>query len=361
MIQTISERCIAMLYGKTINQCTIVLTHNCNLRCNFCYAKSAGYKESDRISIKNLKEIVGFCRDAKVKYLVFTGGEPLLYPNLVDVVRYIKASTPSISVAIPTNGVLLKDLDYCKKLIESGVEYFDISIKGRNSDEWYKATGHDGSSSQLIAIHNLSTLPVEFTCSMVITPENVHTFCDSIRVARDNGAKQFSFTFLIDNTDSEEKGEEYLENHNPFALIAAFVSQIEKLNAITEEWWIEYSFPLCAYSKEQLTLLEGKLASPCQIHMCNAVTFNTRMELLPCDMYIQQSIGKLGEDFISYYDYIKFSEKPLFRNIMDPLRRLPSSNCESCEYLESCYGGCPVLWKNYSYDELMVFKKRSHA
>ena len=207
----------------------------------------------------------------------------------------------------------------------------------------------------------MMVLPAEFTCSMVITPENVHTFCDSIRVARDNGAKQFSFTFLIDNTDSEEKGEEYLENHNPFALIAAFVSQIEKLNAITEEWWIEYSFPLCAYSKEQLTLLEGKLASPCQIHMCNAVTFNTRMELLPCDMYIQQSIGKLGEDFISYNDYIKFSEKPLFRNIMDPLRRLPSSNCESCEYLESCYGGCPVLWKNYSYDELMVFKKRSHA
>ena len=95
-----------MLYEKTINQCTIVLTHNCNLRCNFCYAKSAGYKESDRISIENLKEILSFCSDSKVKYLVFTGGEPLLYPNLVDVLRYIKASTPSISVAIPTNGVL---------------------------------------------------------------------------------------------------------------------------------------------------------------------------------------------------------------------------------------------------------------
>lgn len=139
-------------------------------------------------------------------------------------------------------------------------------------------------------------------------------------------------------------------------MIAAFVSQIGKLNSITEEWWIEYSFPMCVYSKEQLALLEGKLASPCQIHMRNAVTFNTRMELLPCDMYIEQSIGKLGEDFTSYDDYINFSEKTLFRNIMDPLRTLPSSNCGSCEYLESCYGGCPVLWKNYSYDELMSFK-----
>ena len=349
-----------MFYEKKINQCTVVLTHNCNLRCEFCYAKSAGYKETDRISIKNLKEIVSFCKDSKVKYLVFTGGEPLLYPNLVEVLQYIKTNTPSISVAIPTNGVLLKDLDYCKKLIENGVEYFDISIKGRDSDEWYKSTGHDGSSSQSIAIHNLSTLPVEFTCSMVITHENVHTFCDSIQLAHNNGAKQFSFTFLIDNTDAKEKGVKYLKKHNPFALIASFVSQIEKLNAITEEWWIEYSFPLCVFSKEQLTLLEGKLASPCQIHMRNAVTFNTRMELLPCDMYIGQSIGKLGEDFKSYDDYIEFSEKPSFRTIMDSLRRLPSIKCESCEYLESCYGGCPVLWKNYSYDELMIFKSENY-
>lgn len=41
--------------------------------------------------------------------------------------------------------------------------------------------------------------------------------------------------------------------------------QVEELNSITEEWWIEYSFPLCVYTEEQLNILEGKMAFPCQI------------------------------------------------------------------------------------------------
>lgn len=343
--------------GKTINQCTVVLTHDCNLRCKFCYAKSAGYKALDRLSYEDLKKIVDFCNESKVKYLVFTGGEPLLYPYLLDALHYIKSKAPSITVAIPTNGILLEDQAFCKSLIDNGVEYFDISIKGKDSGEWNAATGYDGSSRQLCAIRNLSSLEMEFTCSMVITPENVYTFCDSIRLAHENGAKQFSFTFLIDNDDTDEKGNKNLENHNPFYLVTVFISQLEQLNAITEEWWVEYSFPLCVYSEEQLALLKGKLASPCQIHMRNSVTFNTRMELLPCDMYIGQNIGKLGKDFSSYDDFVEFSEMPSYRRVMEPLRELPSSNCKTCEYLDSCYGGCPVLWKHYSFDDLKAFMK----
>ena len=340
-----------------INQCTVVLTHDCNLRCAFCYAKGAGYKRSDRISYEDLTRIVDFCDGSKVKYLVFTGGEPLLYPYLLDALQYIKSRAPSLTVAIPTNGILLEDRVFCKTLIDNGVEYFDISIKGKDAVEWGSTTGYDGSSRQLCAIRNLSSLGTEFTCSMVITPENVYTFCDSVRSAQENGAKQFSFTFLIDNDDAEVKGKEYLEKHDPFFLVTAFISQLERLNAITEEWWIEYSFPLCVYSEGQLALLKGKLASPCQIHMRNSVTFNTRMELLPCDMYIGQSMGILGKDFSSYDDYVELSRTPSYRRIMEPLRKMPSSDCKSCDHLESCYGGCPVLWKNYSYDELMAFLK----
>ena len=59
-----------------IKQCSIVLTRGCNLRCNFCYVKSAGYIKDDRIEYDDLKSIVDFCCEAKVKYIFFTGGEP---------------------------------------------------------------------------------------------------------------------------------------------------------------------------------------------------------------------------------------------------------------------------------------------
>ena len=45
--------------GK-IKQCSIVLTRDCNLRCTFCYVKSAGYVADNRIEYDDLKSIVNF-------------------------------------------------------------------------------------------------------------------------------------------------------------------------------------------------------------------------------------------------------------------------------------------------------------
>lgn len=342
-----------------LKQCTIVLTRNCNLRCFFCYVKEAGYDPNDQISYDDLQRIVNFCCEANTKFIFFTGGEPLTYPHIMDILQYIKSQKPSIVTAIATNGILLEDPEFCRKLIDSGLGYIDISMKGSDTEGWKKATGFDGANKQLQAIRNLSALSMEFTCSMVITPENVKTFCNAVRTAHDNGAKQFSFTFVIDNNDSEEKNLAYLEKCNPFKLISNFVAQIDCLNSITDDWWIEYSFPMCAYTEEQLQLLDGRLSTPCQIHLRNAITVNTKLDLLPCDMYVDQKLGKLGTDFVTFEDFTSFSEDitAAYHNVIENIRKYPSKECSKCEYLEACYGGCPVLWKNYSFESFKNYKK----
>ena len=103
---------------STIKQCSIVVTRQCNLRCNFCYAKSAGYGENDLIDYNDIKDIIDFCVDAKVKYIFFTGGEPLTYPYLFDALKYIKTNPHRIETALATNGVLLKNFDFCKKVLK---------------------------------------------------------------------------------------------------------------------------------------------------------------------------------------------------------------------------------------------------
>ena len=341
-----------------IKQCSIVLTRGCNLRCKFCYVKNAGYVENDKIKYDDLKRIVEFCCEAKVKYIFFTGGEPLTYSRLPEILQYIKTRNHPMTTAIATNGVLLKDSKLCKTLNDSGVGYIDVSMKGKDQREWYEMTGYDGYEAQHQAIRNLALLPIDFTCSMVITLENVQSFCDSVQIAHNNGAKQFSFTFIIDNDDAKEKDLAYLQKHDPMKLVSDFISQIDKLNAITDDWWVEYSFPLCVYTAEQLELLKGRLATPCQIHLKNAVTFNTKMELLPCDMYIYQQVGKFGVDFSSYQEFLLLTESAGYSKTMDAIRKLPSDECSVCKHFDVCYGGCPVLWKNYSFSALKEFKAK---
>ena len=344
-----------------IKQCSIVLTRGCNLRCDFCYVKNAGYAADDRIKYEDLVKIVDFCCEAKVKFIFFTGGEPLTYPRLPEILRYIKTRPHPITTAVATNGVLLENRELCETLIDSGVGYIDVSMKGKNPREWREMTGYDGFDAQCRGIRNLASLPIDFTCSMVITPESVHSFREAVQTARDNGAKQFSFTFVIDNDDAEDKDLRYLEKHDPVKMIGDFVSQIDALNAITDDWWVEYSFPLCMYTAEQLELLRGRLATPCQIHLKNAVTFNTKMELLPCDMYIDRPTGKFGRDFTSYREFLQLSESPDYNKTMDTIRRLPSDECAACVHFERCRGGCPVLWKNYSFAALKSYKAKRLA
>lgn len=252
---------------------------------------------------------------------------------------------------------MLADFDFCKHLTNSGMKYVDISMKGKDAKEWIKETGADGCVKQAQAIHNLSNLAMEFTCSMVVTPENVYSVCERVQCAHDCGARQFSFTFFIDNDDALEKGITYLEKHNPYVLIDAFLAQADHLSAISDDWWVEYSFPMCIYTDEQIALLKGRLAAPCHIFTKDAIVFNPDMEILPCDMYSKTKMGKFGGDFSSYEEFRKIAESQAYRSVLDSLSRHPSTECVSCHHLKSCQGGCPVLWKNYSFDDLKKFKE----
>ena len=89
---------------KIIGVCFWITT-KCNLRCNICYA--------DLNSVENNKlegylAILNKLRDFDIKKIAFTGGEPLLIPNL-DVIL-AQAAEMKFKVALSTNGILLNSL-----------------------------------------------------------------------------------------------------------------------------------------------------------------------------------------------------------------------------------------------------------
>lgn len=341
---------------EKLSQCTITLTRECNLRCSFCYAKKTEYQATATISYDSLKRIVDFCIEADVKFIVFTGGEPSLYSHLIDILKYIQSRNQSITVAMATNGLRLSSSEFCNKLYSYGIRYFDISLKGMNPDECYRTTGKDCFLQQLAAVQNLSQLPVEFTCSIVLTHNNISSLCETVKQAKNKGARQFSFTFIIDNEQSNETGVMYLKRNDPFNLVQSFIRQTDRLNEITSDWWVEYSFPMCLYTEDQLALLQGKLATSCQIHIGNSITFDTESNLIPCNMHFENTMGQLDNDFSTYEEFLQFIQSPKYKSVIDKLRHYPSSLCKDCKYLELCYGGCPVLWKNYSFDDLCEFR-----
>ena len=74
----------------------------CNLNCRCCYNTNRSYKKS----LDDVKSEVDFAlRKRNLESISIVGGEPTLYPNLVELVSYIK--NQNLVCQMLTNGILL--------------------------------------------------------------------------------------------------------------------------------------------------------------------------------------------------------------------------------------------------------------
>ena len=83
----------------------IALTNACNARCRFCNFSQV--KPEDRVMAdpERLRRGLQALAAAGVRYIVFTGGEPLLYPHLEDILN--ESRDLGIHNLLCTNGRLL--------------------------------------------------------------------------------------------------------------------------------------------------------------------------------------------------------------------------------------------------------------
>ena len=101
---------------------------HCNLRCAGCmhFAPVAeesflelGKYEDDLARFATIKDVSSY-----FAAIVLMGGEPLLHPNIVEIIRMTRRYLPEILVALCTNGLLLKRMgeDFWAALIECEVD-----------------------------------------------------------------------------------------------------------------------------------------------------------------------------------------------------------------------------------------------
>lgn len=79
-------------------------TKTCNLKCRHCYANSDSKRYEGELTFNQAKEFIDDLRDYNVPVLLFSGGEPLMKGNLLDILAH--ANKRKIRSTISTNGTL---------------------------------------------------------------------------------------------------------------------------------------------------------------------------------------------------------------------------------------------------------------
>lgn len=238
--------------------CKFYLTYLCNSRCVYCNI----WENEDHsvLSLNECKKRLDELKELGVTYVDFTGGEPMLHKDFIEITRYAKGL--GMIVEFTTNGFAFD------KYLEDAINYIDylnISLDTLNRENYKNIRGIDGlENAKNIAI-KLGKLSKKAKIICVVTENNRDEIPNLLEFAQKNHIQiYFSplFSYFEDIKNDCKYDSVCLENlfFEPYTMIP--LDFIEFLKTVDPE-----SNAICMCNKDVITISPtGKIMSPCYYH-----------------------------------------------------------------------------------------------
>ena len=171
-------------YNRPVTNLRISLTPRCNLSCIYCHAEGER-APSDPMSATEIREILRVADKFGIRHVKFTGGEPLLRPDLAGIISSVPAGMES---SITTNGILLAGL--AADLKAAGLRRVNVSLDSLNHETYRRITGSDRLSEVLEGIDaaiacGLTPIKLNMVILSGINEAEVDDFLAFVRGRRD--------------------------------------------------------------------------------------------------------------------------------------------------------------------------------
>ncbi|NNJ73449.1 MAG: GTP 3',8-cyclase MoaA [Enterobacterales bacterium] len=139
--ETSSQTAYVDPHGRRIDYVRLSVIDRCDLRCFYCIPK--GFKDfevpDDWLTFDEIQRLMqAFC-ELGISNMRVTGGEPLLRPDLAQLVANITAKTNIEDISMSTNAVKLAK--YADDLKAAGVERLNISLDTLNPETFKEISG----------------------------------------------------------------------------------------------------------------------------------------------------------------------------------------------------------------------------
>lgn len=322
-----------------IKSAWLTTNRSCNCRCEWCYAqKTLGPKnsmdiEKAKIAIKELKK-------HNIKKIVLIGGEPTIYKNFLELVKYIHSN--EINCTVATNGIAFKNMDFAKATVKAGVNNINISLKATTEEDYLKYTGIKVLGQVMEGYHNLRRIKFKPVFSYVIVNDNKTEFDNLIEILEKNGVEQIGFQFVKPVLELD-KTESIMDIREMSDFVGYIYERMKKSNI---KYGIEISFPLCLIKKEILDKLinEGKINTCCHVQKGSGIVFDTDFKVLPCNHFAEYPFNEIPIDFSKSNAIEKIWESKCVQEFRAKARCYPSDVCETCKLWNICGGGCFTRW-----------------
>jgi radical SAM protein with 4Fe4S-binding SPASM domain len=173
------------------------LTRRCNLFCAHCYMSAApGAEAAGELTTEECRRVMAdIARVNPHVFLILTGGEPLIRPDLYELAA--RGREHGFTVVVGTNGVLLREKQ-ARRLREHGVQGASLSLDSTDPAR-HDAFRHLPGAWQgaVRATEALRAEGLDFSLHMSVTDWNLGEIPGMIDLARELGARVLNFFFLV--------------------------------------------------------------------------------------------------------------------------------------------------------------------
>ena len=160
-----------LLGHKAPPQLWIAVTYNCQCRCGHCAVGPELNKKTNELNRTEITSILEEASFLGFRRVAFFGGEPLLRPDLPDIIK--DTSKSGLLSTIYTNGILL-NREYVHRLKEAGLDKCNISMDSPDSNVHDKFRHYEGCFERAIeGIRNLKEVNISTSIWTHVSKQDV--------------------------------------------------------------------------------------------------------------------------------------------------------------------------------------------
>lgn len=208
----------------------VAITPYCNFNCIYCKPGGEGIRENGKfMSANEIYEIAKIASEVGFKKIKFTGGEPLLRKNIIDIVEKTRDISTIDRVALVTNGFFLSD--YASKLKKAGLDKIAVSLDAASAEKFQEISGKNCFDDVIKGIYAARGNNLPVTINTVLMKRNKDQVDGLIDLAYKTGSS-LKFIDFMDIGDKRLWAKEY----SPPKEIASYLEK----EALEVKW--AYSF-----------------------------------------------------------------------------------------------------------------------
>lgn len=280
----ISAQTFANIRQNWLNSLEIILTSKCNERCIHCYIPEEEKNESMMLNIDGVKSAIRQFREMNGMKVIISGGEPLLHPDIEEILQYCREQELMISVH---SNLLVLSSEMAKRLRKLRLFNVQFSLYSVNSNVHETITGRKGTFSRTLrGIDYLVANNVPAMISCPVMKENrdsvyglkeyanslgLDCYFDYIMMAQSNGATN-NLRSCLSREDTKIVIREVVQNNE---LYIDAIRRAVSLDALTK-------MPF------------ARRWSSCKI-MSNRLCMDTDGSFFPCPGWNSMKLGNIYE------------------------------------------------------------------